>query len=63
MPDLLIGGALWLMLDAALLALWVVFANVRSRRAAALNSGHAEDPEIRHARRRAEEGQAELEPF
>jgi hypothetical protein len=79
MGELLIGGALWLALDVALLLLWITLANRRTRRqvramvreaerhanaarplAAALNSGHAEDPEVRHAHRRAQAGQAKL---
>jgi hypothetical protein len=81
MPNLVIAGILWLVLDVALLALWAALTNGRDRwqvramvRAAerhanstrpvpaALNSGHAEDPEIRDARRRAQAVQAELNP-
>jgi hypothetical protein len=82
MQELLIGGGLWLVLDVALLALWLNVARGRTRRhtramvraderyandagplAAALNSGHAEDPEIRHSRRRTQGAQAEFKPL
>jgi hypothetical protein len=38
-------------------------ANVADPLAAALNSGHAQDPEVRHARRRAQAVQAKFGPL